>query len=65
MSEARGALLALSVAGEELDDGHGFPARLVMPDHRGFDWVKWVTRITVNAEGNFSGDFWQAPVPLQ
>jgi DMSO/TMAO reductase YedYZ molybdopterin-dependent catalytic subunit len=54
-------LLALDVAGRPLSHGHGAPARLVVPDHRGFDWVKWVVRVTVND----SGDFWQPPLPLQ
>jgi DMSO/TMAO reductase YedYZ molybdopterin-dependent catalytic subunit len=61
LAEAATALLAFEVAGSTIGDGHGFPARLVMPDHRGFDWVKWVTRITVNEHG----DAWQAPLPLQ
>lgn len=60
MAEARGALLALGVAGQPLTHGHGAPARLVMPDHRGFDWVKWVRRIRVHR----SGDIWQLPLPI-
>jgi DMSO/TMAO reductase YedYZ molybdopterin-dependent catalytic subunit len=60
LDEARSALLAVAVAGQPMSDDHGFPARLVMPGHRGFDWVKWVTQITVN-EG---GDIWQLPLPL-
>jgi hypothetical protein len=60
MDEARGAMLALGVAGRELSHGHGAPARLVMPDHRGFDWVKWVERITVRG----GSDIWQPPLPL-
>jgi DMSO/TMAO reductase YedYZ molybdopterin-dependent catalytic subunit len=61
MSEAQPALLALSVAGRPLTHGHGAPARLVVPDHRGFDWVKWVSRISVRG----SPDIWQPPLPLQ
>lgn len=61
LDEARSALLATRVADQRLSHGHGFPVRLVMPDHRGFDWVKWVDRITVNAHG----DIWQSPLPLQ
>ena len=60
IQEAQSALLALTVAGESLTDEHGYPARLVAPGHRGFDWVKWVTQITVN-EG---GDEWQSPLPV-
>lgn len=59
MDEARTALLALRVHGETLQHEHGYPLRLVVPDHRGFDWVKWVTGITVNEHG----DEWQAPLP--
>ena len=33
------------MGGEELSHEHGAPARLVAPDHRGFQWVKWVTRL--------------------
>ncbi|MGH7930275.1 MAG: molybdopterin-dependent oxidoreductase, partial [Candidatus Binatia bacterium] len=61
MDEVEGYLLATKVGGDTLSHGHGFPARLVAPDQRGFGWVKWVKRITVN-EG---GDIWQAPAPLQ
>ncbi|MCA1736884.1 MAG: molybdopterin-dependent oxidoreductase, partial [Actinobacteria bacterium] len=28
-----------------LSPGHGFPARIVSPNQRGFWWVKWVVRI--------------------
>lgn len=41
-------LLALAVAGAPLSAGHGAPARLVAPGRRGFWWVKWVTRISVD-----------------
>ena len=60
-SEAEGLLLSLGVAGRPLTHGHGAPARLVVPHHRGFDWVKWVRRISVH---NLS-DVWQSPLPLQ
>lgn len=40
-------LLATDVGGEPLTPGHGYPARLVAPDHRGFQWIKWVSRIDV------------------
>lgn len=60
LAEARRSLLAHSVAGEPLTHGHGAPARLVVPDHRGFDWVKWVQRITLHA----SSQHWQPPLPL-
>ena len=41
-------LLALDVAGAPLSSGHGAPARLVAPGRRGFWWVKWVTRVSVD-----------------
>src|ERR671933_792017 len=44
LGHARGLLLATRVAGEALSPGHGFPARLVVPDRRGFEWGKWGTR---------------------
>jgi DMSO/TMAO reductase YedYZ molybdopterin-dependent catalytic subunit len=50
IEEAEDALLATHVGGERLSHGHGAPARLVAPDRRGFQWVKWVTRVEVRAE---------------
>jgi DMSO/TMAO reductase YedYZ molybdopterin-dependent catalytic subunit len=47
IEEARGFLLATGVAGGTLSHGHGFPLRLVAPNRRGFQWVKWVTRVEV------------------
>ncbi len=45
LEEARVALLATHVEGEPLSFGHGFPLRLVAPGRRGFEWVKWITRV--------------------
>jgi hypothetical protein len=45
IEEAPRLLLATHVGGERLIHGHGAPARLVAPGRRGFQWVKWVTRI--------------------
>ena len=50
LAEAEDALLATRVGGERLTHGHGAPARLVAPDRRGFQWVKWVTRVEVRSE---------------
>ncbi|QAU13448.1 sulfite oxidase [Halorubrum sp. BOL3-1] len=50
LDEAEDALLATRVGGEPLSHGHGAPARLVAPGRRGFQWVKWVTRVEVRAE---------------
>jgi Oxidoreductase molybdopterin binding domain len=47
MDEARGAFLATGVGGVDLPAGNGAPCRLVLPDHRGLDWVKWVSEIRV------------------
>ena len=60
LPEARRALLAARVDGAPLTPGHGFPARMVEPQKRGYDWVKWVDEITVND----TGKFWQPPLPL-
>jgi DMSO/TMAO reductase YedYZ molybdopterin-dependent catalytic subunit len=55
-------LLATRVADRVLDAGHGFPARIVAPDWRGFFWwVKWVTSISLDA----TPWWWQPPFPLQ
>jgi DMSO/TMAO reductase YedYZ molybdopterin-dependent catalytic subunit len=44
--DARACLLAWSVAGEPLPAASGAPLRLVAPDHRGLEWVKWVGAVT-------------------
>ena len=61
LGEVRAYLLATHVAGAPLTHGHGFPLRLVAPDKRGFEWVKWITRITVEA----TPAYMQPPLPLQ
>jgi DMSO/TMAO reductase YedYZ molybdopterin-dependent catalytic subunit len=43
----RGALLATGVAGQPLPPQNGAPCRLVAPDRRGLEWVKWVTEVEV------------------
>ncbi len=45
--EAASALLATTVAGQSLPAENGAPCRLVVPNRRGLDWVKWVTRVEV------------------
>lgn len=47
LEEARRTLLATHVAGAPLPAGNGAPCRLVVPDRRGLDWVKWVGEIIV------------------
>jgi hypothetical protein len=43
-----GALLATHVAGEPLPADNGAPLRLVAPNRRGLDWVKWIAEIEVS-----------------
>jgi DMSO/TMAO reductase YedYZ molybdopterin-dependent catalytic subunit len=50
LDDAREMLLATTVGGESLSHGHGAPARLVAPGRRGFEWVKWVTRLELRSE---------------
>jgi DMSO/TMAO reductase YedYZ molybdopterin-dependent catalytic subunit len=45
--EIERALLAFGVAGEPLPVVNGAPCRLVMPDRRGLDWVKWVAEVEI------------------
>ena len=45
LSDARELLLATHVGDQPLSHAHGAPARLIVPGARGFQWVKWVTRI--------------------
>ena len=54
-------LLATRFGGRPLDAGHGFPARVVAPDRRGFWWVKWVVAI----EPDDLPYWWQSPFPTQ
>jgi len=60
LERARELTLATDVAGEPLTHGHGFPARLVVPGERGFEWVKWITRVSVVD----SNELLQPPLPL-
>jgi molybdopterin-dependent oxidoreductase-like protein protein len=61
LSEAPRLLLATRIEGGQLDPGHGFPARIVSADRRGFWWVKWVVAIEVDDISHW----WQSPFPLQ
>jgi len=54
-------LLATRLGGRPLSADHGAPARLVVPDRRGFWWVKWVGAVELDALPHW----WQPPFPLQ
>ena len=49
LGDAGKLLLATRIGGRPLDTGHGFPARVVCADRRGFWWVKWVVAIEVSS----------------
>jgi len=53
LSDARGLLLATHVGGEALSHEHGAPLRLIVPDARGYQWVKWVERVEVRADPDY------------
>jgi DMSO/TMAO reductase YedYZ molybdopterin-dependent catalytic subunit len=53
LDRARTLLLASAVGGQPLDHGHGAPLRLVVPGARGFQWVKWVTRVEVRGQPDY------------
>jgi DMSO/TMAO reductase YedYZ molybdopterin-dependent catalytic subunit len=61
IEEAHALLLATRFGGQPLDAGHGFPARLVAANRRGFWWVKWVVALEVDDLPHW----WQPPFPLQ
>lgn len=46
-TEADDALIATHVGDEPLNAAHGFPARLVVPTRRGYQWIKWIVRLDV------------------
>ena len=50
IADAGDLLLATHVTGAPLTHDHGAPVRLVAPGARGFQWVKWVTRIELRRD---------------
>jgi hypothetical protein len=54
-------LLATHVGSQALSAGHGFPLRLVAPQHRGYDWVKWVAEVEASSEPGWR----EPPLPLR
>ncbi len=61
IEDATQLLLATHVGGESLSSGHGYPLRLVAPGRRGYQWVKWVTKLEISGRPSW----WQSPLPLQ
>ena len=61
IAEARNYLLATHVGDRPLSRGHGYPLRLVAPDKRGFEWVKWITDVEIDARPKWL----QPPLPVQ
>jgi DMSO/TMAO reductase YedYZ molybdopterin-dependent catalytic subunit len=59
LATMRTALLATRVGDDSLGHGHGAPLRLVVPGRRGYDWVKWVTRLEVSRVPAW----WNWPLP--
>jgi DMSO/TMAO reductase YedYZ molybdopterin-dependent catalytic subunit len=45
LDDVRRTFLATGVAGSDLPHANGAPVRLVVPERRGLDWVKWVEEI--------------------
>lgn len=61
VSDAFNYILATHVADQQLSQGHGYPLRLVAPNQRGVQWVKWVSKVKlVNTP-----PYMQSPLPLQ
>ncbi len=59
-------LLATKVGAEPISHGHGAPLRLVAPGRRGFEWVKWITRIELDAgpdPGSLASTVWSSFTP--
>jgi DMSO/TMAO reductase YedYZ molybdopterin-dependent catalytic subunit len=47
IADGRRGILAWAIDGRPLPVANGAPLRLVAPDHRGLEWVKWVSSIEV------------------
>ena len=61
IGDISGIVLATHVGGEPLSHSHGAPVRLVAPNRRGYDWVKWVTEVRLT-----TSPAWLQPwLPLQ
>lgn len=56
-ASAENILLAYEMNGEPLPEEHGFPVRLITPDHYGYKWVKWIVKIEI-VDYDYIG-FWE------
>jgi DMSO/TMAO reductase YedYZ molybdopterin-dependent catalytic subunit len=61
-------LVAVRMNGVPLPQGHGFPARLLVPGIYGMKHVKWITRIEVvntDFQGYWQQRGWSDPAPIR
>ena len=61
-------LVALRMNGETLPQGHGYPARLLVPGIYGMKHVKWITQIEVvntDYKGYWQQSGWSDPAPVR
>ncbi|MFX0062216.1 MAG: molybdopterin-dependent oxidoreductase [Candidatus Hermodarchaeota archaeon] len=56
-ASADDVLLAFEMNEEPLPEEHGFPVRVVAPNHAGYKWVKWVEHIEI-VDYDYRG-FWE------
>lgn len=63
------AFIALKMNGEPLPAGHGFPARVILPDLYGMKQPRWLRRITLLGESNTTSYWerrgWAGEVPMK
>ncbi|MBA2678136.1 MAG: molybdopterin-dependent oxidoreductase [Ktedonobacteraceae bacterium] len=60
-------LVAIRMNGETLPQGHGYPARLLVPGIYGMKHVKWITQIEVvntDYKGYWQQSGWSDPAPI-
>ncbi|GAC1462974.1 MAG: hypothetical protein PVSMB5_01920 [Ktedonobacteraceae bacterium] len=61
-------LLAVRMNGEPLPQGHGYPARLLVPGIYGMKHAKWITQIEVvntDYKGYWQQSGWSDPAPIR
>lgn len=63
------AFIAVKMNGEALPAGHGFPARVILPDLYGMKQPRWLRRITLLSEENTTSYWerrgWAGEVPIK